>query len=160
LTGSVGTSTAIASLALTAFWAMVTVGRVLFAAIERRFPEVRAFQLLPFVAAVALVLIAILPVGSGALGVLVFGLAGFGCSALLPLTVSFGQKELVAVGASVAGGLIAFYQIGYGLAAFGVGPLQDYAGVSLGAIYGAIAIVAVVAGFLAIVIVRGPSPST
>ena len=28
------------------------------------------------------------------------------------------------IAASVAGGLIAFYQIGYGIAAFGVGPLQ------------------------------------
>ena len=27
--------------------------------------------------------------------------------------------------ASVAGGVIAFYQLGYGIAAFGAGPLQD-----------------------------------
>ena len=33
--------------------------------------------------------------------------------------------------ASVAGGLIAFYQIGYGIAAFGVGPLQRRAGLEL-----------------------------
>jgi hypothetical protein len=37
----------------------------------------------------------------------------------LPLTISFGQKELTDITASVAGGLIAFYQIGYGIAAFG-----------------------------------------
>ena len=59
------------------------------------------------------------------LGILAFGLAGLGCSALLPLTISFGQEELTAIAASVAGGLIAFYQMGYGIAAFGVGPLQS-----------------------------------
>ena len=65
------------------------------------------------------------------LGLLAFGLAGLGCSALLPLTISFGQEELTAIAASVAGGLIAFYQMGYGIAAFGVGPLQERAGLGL-----------------------------
>ena len=120
-----------ASLALTAFWGMVTVGRVLFAAIEKRFPERRTYHLLPFVAAAAFVILAVLPTGSAYLGVLAFGLAGLGCSALLPLTISFGQNELTTFAASVAGGLIAFYQIGYGLAAFGVGPLEKFTGLSL-----------------------------
>jgi hypothetical protein len=69
------------------------------------------------------VLIALLPEDEPYLGVLAFGLAGLGCSALLPLTISFGQSELASVSAAVAGGVIAFYQFGYGIAAFGVGPL-------------------------------------
>ena len=36
--------------------------------------------------------------------------------------------------------------MGYGIAAFGVGPLQDAAGISLSTLYGATAIVAVVMG--------------
>lgn len=154
MTGSVGASATIASIALTTFWAMVTVGRVLFAAIERSFPESRTYQVLPFVAAVALVGISQLPHGSAAAGVIAFGLAGFGCSALLPLTISFGQRELAAVGASLAGLLIAFYQAGYGLAAFGVGPLQDQLGIGLPTLYAATAGVAVVLGLLAILVVR------
>ena len=63
MTGSVGASATIASIALTTFWAMVTVGRVLFAAIERSFPESRTYQVLPFVAAIALVGISQLPQG-------------------------------------------------------------------------------------------------
>ena len=70
------------------------------------------------------------------LGILTFALAGLGCSALLPLTISFGQKELKTITTSVAGGLIASYQIGYGIAAFGVGPLLTWGGLNLNIIYG------------------------
>jgi len=137
-----GSSTTAASLALTAFWAMVTLGRILFAAIEARFPSERTFHVLPLVLAGAFVLIALLPDDQPALGIVAFGLAGLGCSALLPLTISFGQKELSAYAAAAAGGVIAFYQLGYGIAAFGVGPLRD-AGVELSTIYALAAIVAV-----------------
>ncbi|HEX2516630.1 MAG TPA: MFS transporter [Chloroflexota bacterium] len=154
MTTDVGASSTLAALALTAFWGMVTVGRVLFAAIERRFPAGRAYHLLPFVAAGAFVAIAALPPGAPALGVLAFGLAGLGCSALLPLTIGFGQEELAGIGAAVAGGLIAFYQVGYGLAAFGVGPLERFAGLSLSTIYGWAAVVALALGALSFVVVR------
>ena len=83
------------------------------------------YHVLPFVLAGAFVIIALLPEGATGLGVLAFGLAGLGCSALLPLTISFGQEELTAISAAMAGGVIAFYQLGYGIAAFGVGPLVD-----------------------------------
>jgi hypothetical protein len=139
---------------------MVTVGRILFAAIERQFPESRTYRLLPFVAAAALVIIAGLPSGDARAGVVAFGLAGLGCSALLPLTISFGQAELLAIGASVAGLLIAFYQMGYGLAAFGIGPLQDVLGVSLATIYLAAAVVALAMGALSFVVVRVSRPAT
>jgi len=41
----------------------------------------------------------------------------------------------------MAGGVIAFYQFGYGIAAFGAAPLQ-HAGISLSAIFGFTAIIA------------------
>jgi fucose permease len=149
-----GATAAVASLALTAFWGMVTVGRIFFAWIAKRFPNDRTYRLLPFVIAGAFVLISVLPQGSYALGVIAFGLAGFGCSALLPLTISFGQEELLAIAASVAGGLIAFYQMGYGIAAFGVGPLQDKAGLSFSQIYLLAALVGLVLAGLSFVITR------
>ena len=65
-------------------------------------------------------LIALLPDDEPALGIVAFGLAGLGCSALLPLTISFGQEELTTLAAAAAGGVIAFYQLGYGIAAFGL----------------------------------------
>jgi MFS family permease len=136
-----GASTTEASLALTAFWTMVTVGRILFAALQRVVPPRLTYHVLPFVLAGVFVLIAVLPDDEPALGILSFGLAGLGCSALLPLTISFGQRELTTVAAAAAGGVIAFYQLGYGIAAFGVGPLVD-SGVELSTVYALAAIVA------------------
>jgi hypothetical protein len=87
------------------------------------------------------------------LGIAVFALAGLGCSALLPLTISFGEEDLTAMAAAMAGGVIAFYQLGYGIAAFGVGPLQN-AGVSLSRIFGFTAIIAAVMALLSFFVTR------
>jgi MFS family permease len=152
LTRHFGASIVMASLALTMFWSMVTLGRVLFAVLEKWFPERRVFRALPFVVTAAFVLSACAPKTNPFLGILAFALAGLGCSALLPLAISFGQRQLVTIAASVAGGLIAFYQIGYGIAAFGVGPLQTWAGVDLSAIYGGTAVVALAMAALSFVI--------
>jgi len=151
-----GAGASVASLALTFFWATVTAGRILFFAIEKWFPEPLVCRVLPVVVTVALMASACVPKTSPILGLLTFVLAGLGCSALLPLTISFGQKELTAIAASVAGGLIAFYQIGYGIAAFGVGPLQTRAGLALNIIYGGSAVVAVAMSVLSFVVTRKP----
>jgi MFS family permease len=140
-----GASTTGAAIALTAFWGMVTIGRVVFSAVDRWLAVRTTYHVLPFVLAGTFVVIAFLPDGATASGVVAFGVAGLGCSALLPLTIGFGQKELTAIAAAVAGGIIAFYQLGYGIAAFGVGPILD-SGVKLSAIYGVSAVIAVAMG--------------
>jgi predicted MFS family arabinose efflux permease len=139
--------------------AAVTAGRILFAAIEKWFPERRTCQILPFVVATAFFVISFLSTSHPYFGILAFALAGLGCSALLPLTMSFAEEELTTIKASVAGGLIAFYQIGYGIAAFGVGPLQSRAGLELNTIYGGTAIFALVMSALAFVVVRQAASS-
>jgi MFS family permease len=153
LTSELGASTTVAALALTTFWAMVTLGRVVFAAVERRLPARVTYHALPFLLAGAFALIALLPEGEPVAGVLAFGLAGLACSALLPLTISFGQKELASVSAAVAGGVISFYQLGYGIAAFGVGPLLDR-GVELPTIYACAALVAAAMGGWSFLVAR------
>jgi predicted MFS family arabinose efflux permease len=153
MTSELGASTTKAAVALTAFWAMVTVGRVVFAAIERSVPSRVTYHVLPFLLAGAFVLIGYLSDGDVALGILAFGLAGLGCSALLPLTIGFGQGELVSMSAAAAGGVIAFYQLGYGLAAFGVGPLLDH-GVELPTVYKLAAFVAAGMGLVSLVVAR------
>jgi MFS family permease len=156
---ALGASTTMASLALTAFWGSVTIGRVLFAAIQQWLPTRRTYVLLPIVLAGAFVAISLLPDDEPALGILAFAVAGLGCSALLPLTISFGQGELVTMSASFAGAAIAFYQIGYGITAFGVGPLED-SGVELSTLYGFAALVAAALVVLALTVVRGVSASS
>jgi MFS family permease len=149
-----GASTSVSSLALTIFWSTVTVGRILFAALEKWVPETQVCRILPLVVTTALIATACVPTTDALLGVVIFALAGLGCSALLPLSISFGQKELTSIAATVAGGLIAFYQIGYGIAAFGVGPLQTWAGLRLNTIYGGTAIVALAMCGLSFVVTR------
>jgi predicted MFS family arabinose efflux permease len=111
------------------------------------------YRVLPFLLAAAFVLIALLSEGDTALGVLAFALAGLGCSALLPLTISFGQEQLVQISAAATGGVIAFYQVGYGIAAFGVGPLLD-GGVALSTIYAVSAGAAAAMGLLSFAVAR------
>ncbi len=153
MSGSVGASTTLASLALTVFWVTVTAGRVLFAVIEKWCPPRWTYRALPLLLVLAFVATAAVPKNDAILGILAFGLAGLSCSALLPLVISFGQEELTTMTASVAGGLIGFYQMGYGIAAFGVGPLQTWGGLSLGGIYRGSALFAMGLAALAFVIV-------
>jgi MFS family permease len=155
MTSELGASTTAAAVALTAFWAMVTVGRVVFAAVDRKLGVRTTYHILPFLLAGTFVVIAVLPDGATAAGVVAFGVAGLGCSALLPLTIGFGEKELAAIAAAMAGGVIAFYQLGYGIAAFGVGPLLDH-GVELPTVYGVSALIAVAMGLASFGVTRLP----
>jgi MFS family permease len=159
MTSDLGASTTVAALALTSFWAMVTLGRILFAAVQRWVPSRVTYHVLPFFLAGAFVVIALLPDDEPVFGVVAFGLAGLGCSALLPLTISLGQSELTSASAAVAGGVIAFYQVGYGLAAFGVGPLLD-GGVELSTVYGFGAAIAALMGVWSFAVARRQPSAT
>jgi fucose permease len=154
MTRTQGAGPALASLALTMFWATVTAGRVLFAAVERWLPPRVVYRGLPLVSAAVLLVTAALPKGEPWLGVLAFSLAGLGCSALLPLTISFGQSAMSSAAPSVAGGLIAAYQVGYGLAAFGVGPLLERTGHDLGAAFAGTTVVALAMATVSALAVR------
>jgi fucose permease len=153
-TQRLGATTTLASVALTIFWGAVTAGRIIFAAIEGWFPPYRTYQVLPVLLAVSFLALAFITKGNVFHGIVAFGLAGLGCSGLLPLTISFGQKELTAITASVAGYLIAFYQVGYGIAAFGAGPLQQVAKLTLNTLYGSTVIVALAMWALSLVIAK------
>jgi fucose permease len=158
MTTRLGASATQASLALAAFWATVTVGRVLFAAIGRWLPERVTYRILPFVLVGTFLLTSVLSRPHAVAGIAVFALAGLGCSALLPLTISFGEGDLTAMAAAMAGGVIAFYQFGYGIAAFGVGPLAD-SGVSLSRIFGFTAIIAAAMALLSFFVTRRKAPA-
>jgi MFS family permease len=161
LSNGLGASITLASAALTVFWVAVTGGRVLFAAIEKWCPPSLTYRALPIIIALAFFATACTPKAYPIFAIFSFGLAGLGCSALLPLVISFGQGELTTMTASVAGGMIGFYQMGYGIAAFGVGPLQSLFQLSLASIYGSATACAIGLTALAFLIVaRHPAPKT
>ena len=151
MTEDLKTTAVAASLALTAFWTAVTIGRVAFAALQRAFPARWIYRVIPLVVSAAYLTVLLLSPGSAVGGIVAFALAGLGCSALLPLTLSFGEEELTSMSTSVAGRLIASYQVGYGVAAFGVGYLHS-AAVPLALIFGLAAVVAVLAALAAFAI--------
>jgi MFS transporter, FHS family, glucose/mannose:H+ symporter len=68
-------------------------------------------------------------------GIVAFGLSGFACSAFFPICISFSGQEFPQLTAATSGVLVAFYQAGYGVAAFGVGPLREWAGLPFHTIY-------------------------
>lgn len=122
---SLGSAPQQAALALTLFWALVTGGRLFFARFARLFPPRLLLVGLPALLAVVFLGISRLSPGETNTGLGLFALAGVGCSALLPLIISYGEQQLPQLGQSTAGILIALYQVGYGLAAFGGGALQQ-----------------------------------
>src|SRR5262245_26424805 len=133
LTRERGLSAEAASFALVAFWTMVTAGRILFATMssERTVPWIYAGLPVVLIVAFQMVSHARAEVES----IVAFGFAGLGCSAFLPLCISLAGEQFLQLAAVTSGELVAFYQAGYGVAAFGVGPLTDLAGLSFHTIY-------------------------
>ena len=54
---------------------------------------------------------------------------------MLPLSLSLAGQEFPRLGATSSGELIAGYQVGYGITAFGVAPLERITGIGLSGIY-------------------------
>ena len=153
-------STNLATLALTVFWVAVTGGRILFATTARWLSPRWTFRVLPCLLALAFAAVAAAPSAHAGLALAAFGVAGLGCSALLPLVISFAQTEMTSLEVAVAGGLIGCYQIGYGVAAFGVGPIQTWRHLTLGDLYGGMVAFALGLGLLAVIVVgKGARPS-
>jgi MFS family permease len=155
MTDDIGATAAQGAFALTVFWVSLGVGRIVFGSLDRVLPERIVFRVLPFVAAVSLLLVALTPDGDVNLALAGFALTGLGCSALLPLAVTFSQTELVSVRSMMSGALVAFYMIGFGIASFGVGPLVEHLGMDPSLMYVAAAAISLVLGALAIIVVRG-----
>jgi MFS transporter, FHS family, glucose/mannose:H+ symporter len=154
LTGERGVSARGAAFALAAFWLMVTLGRVAVAMIARYVPARRIYAALPVLLLITFQIVSHVQGQAG--GLIALGLAGLACSAFLPLSISFGGKEFPHLSALMAGELIAFYQLGYGVAAFAIGPLHDPGGLAFATIFSAGSLVALPLVLIAYFIVRRP----
>ena len=141
-----------AAFALTAFWVMVTLGRVMIAFLDR---FVRGALDLFGAAGLLAVGFQLLPSPAGRRAALpAFAAAGLACSAFLPFSISFAGAEFPRQAATMSGALIAFYQVGYGVAAFGVGPLRQLAGLDYSSMFSAGSLVAVALAIAAVQLVR------
>jgi len=145
-----GVPAASANNALAAFWASVTIGRLLIALTTRWIRSAAIYVVLPW--AMAATLLAVPSARSAATGVLVFALGGLACSGFFPMTVGYGETTFPRFVELAAGWLIAAYQLGYGLAAFGGGALQSR--VSLASLFRIAAVLALAMGVLAVPIAR------
>jgi MFS family permease len=143
------------SVAFATFWgATLAAGRVMLAAVDRWHSGAArtAAYLVPIILLGALIAVGMFTHHLGLSTFAVFILAALGCSALLPLSLSFTQKDVTAISAALAGGVIA-YQIAYGLVASGLRPHAASGGGSL-AMFGGAAVLGLVLSGLAFATVR------
>ena len=152
-----GVSARAASFALTAFWTAVTLGRVIVAMVSRHVPA----HWIDFGLTVLLIFSFELAsrVAGETGGLFAFALAGLACSAFLPLSISFAGAEFPRLSAVMAGELIAFYQIGYGVAALGIGPLRDLTGLPFSAMFAGGGLIAALLAATAFLVIRRPAPA-
>lgn len=154
MTKHLGASLTLGSVALASFWAVATGARVGFAMLSRTLVPSTVFCALPFVLAAAFATLAAMPAHATAIfGVAAFALAGLGVSALLPLVLSFCERSIPGAATSATSVVFATYLLGYGVAAFGVGPLQNQ-GITLPAMDAAATGLAGVVAALAFAIVK------
>ncbi len=135
-----------ANSALAAFWASVTIGRLVIALSNKWVRSTTIYLVLPWALVVALALVP--TARSAPAGVLAFAFGGFACSGIFPMTVGYGEATFPDLVELAAGWLIAAYQVGYGLAAFGGGALQGE--VSLSSVFRIAAVLCAVMALLAI----------
>jgi MFS transporter, FHS family, glucose/mannose:H+ symporter len=149
-----GVKSTSANNALAVFWAAVTVGRLAIALVSTRVRSTYIYVVLPWAIGAAL-LIAPLADSAGA-GIAVFAFAGLACSGFFPMTIGYGEATFPTIVELAAGWLIAGYQLGYGLAAFGSGALQHL--VSLATVFRIAAAAMVVMALSALVVARHQQP--
>ena len=147
-------SVAEAGYALTAFWIMVSVGRLLISILSVWVSPKWVYRILPIM--ITMSFVAVTKVTSPIAGILIFALAGLSISGFFPLTFSLGQKGFESIAPRVSGWIMASYMVGYGIAAYGVGKMIDLFPVSLGSWYIYSTIVALVVVLLSFILTEGP----
>jgi len=111
-----------------AFWAALGVGRVSVAALLLRVPPLPVLPALTALMAGGALLAPF--ASSGPSGLLLFALAGFGCSAVLPLALGLGGRRFADHRAWVAGALYAALMAGQGTGSFAAGLLRPAIGLA------------------------------
>jgi len=152
-----GVSEAMATAALSGFWAALTIGRIAIAGLVTRVASEKVWLALP-VAMVAAFLL--LPLVNGpASGIALFFFAGLACSGFFPLTVAIAAKRFPGSEAVVSSLLIAALMIGVGGGSFAIGAMRQLG--SFDFLYRVAAgypLAALLLGILALVLSARPAP--
>lgn len=114
----------IAQYGLTGFWAGLAIGRLAVAGLSLVINSRVLFQLLPILPALGLFLMPYIQ--SEWMGIGLFALAGFGCSALFPLCINLAADKFPKQATHIAPLFIATLMVGVGLGSFGVGYLRQF----------------------------------
>ena len=112
-----------ASFALSAFWGALVAGRLLVSVLIVRVPAKIVWVALPVLMIAAFWLVSF--AGSAATGIGAFAVAGLGCSAFVPLTITLAVDRFPNSVARVSSMLIAALMTGVGIASWLVGALQS-----------------------------------
>ena len=126
-------SSARANTLLSLFWGAVTVGRIIATFLSIALPPRWIYRLIPFLILISAITIIHVTGFDDSAAVMI--VAGLGCSAFLPLSVSFGVQNLKTNPTFASGLVIGTYMIGYGVAAEGIGFLHKTEGVSFEALF-------------------------
>lgn len=130
--------------ALAIFWGSLTVGRIAATLLMIKVSSQLIYRLLPLV-----ILVALGVMHFSNREFLAFALAGLGCSALFPLTISFAQRRLPQIASFSSGVLIASNLMGYGTATSAGGLLHSVAAMSYQTIYLWLGLIVIVFGICA-----------
>jgi len=117
-----GVSASMATLALSGFWAALTIGRIAIAGLVARVASEKVWLALPVAITAAFLL---LPLANGAVsGIALFFFAGLTCSGFFPLTVAIASQRFAGSEAVVASLLTAALMLGVGAGSFALGAMQ------------------------------------
>lgn len=117
-------SMASAAIALSLFWGVLTLGRILTVFLSFVMPSRYIYCSLPPLMLLSLLLL--YPAVTESLLLIAFALAGLGCSAMLPLTIGFAQERFQTVGPLISGVMIGVYMLGFGIASQGIGLVYQF----------------------------------
>ena len=107
------------ALALSLFWMMITVGRLITVFLSFKLSTRTIYWCLPPLILASLFLL--YPASKESFLLTAFAIAGLGCSAMLPLTIGFAQERFASIAPLISGVMIGIYMLGFGLASQGIG---------------------------------------
>jgi fucose permease len=113
----------VAAGALSVFWAAMVTGRLLTSVLVLRIPPRHIWMMLPLLMIAAFLLLPYATTATRGIGL--FALAGFACSAFLPLSIGIASERFPAHGPWVSSMLIAALMVGVGLGSWLIGLLRN-----------------------------------